>query len=100
VFAQTLLERSKGKANVIAMGDYNLRDYEAAYQLIASVYANAWVSVYPTKISSDGTDMSGDNRIDHIFVSPSISIRNPVYLLPPASATDHAVHWAEISWGK
>jgi hypothetical protein len=53
------------------MGDYNLRDYEAAYQLIASVYTNAWVSVYPSEISPDGVDMSGDNRIDHIFLSPT-----------------------------
>jgi endonuclease/exonuclease/phosphatase family metal-dependent hydrolase len=100
VWAQTLLNRSKAKANVIALGDYNLRDYEEAYQLIASVYTNAWVSVYPSKISPDGTDMSGENRIDHIFVSRSLGVRNPVYVLPPASATDHAVHWAEIFWGK
>lgn len=99
-FAKTLLARSKDKANVIALGDYNLRDYEEAYKLIDSVYTNAWTSVYPSKISPDGTDMSGENRIDHIFFSPSLSVRNPVYVLPPASATDHAVHWAEIVWGQ
>ena len=69
VWAESLLERSKDKFNVIALGDYNLRDYEEAYQLIASVYTNAWVSVYPSKIDSDGMDMSGENRIDHIFFS-------------------------------
>jgi endonuclease/exonuclease/phosphatase family metal-dependent hydrolase len=100
VWARTLLERSKGKPNVIILGDTNLRDTEEAYQLIASVYTNAWVSVYPSKISTDGTDMSGRNRIDHIFVSHSLGVRNPVYVLPPASATDHPVHWAEIFWGK
>jgi endonuclease/exonuclease/phosphatase family metal-dependent hydrolase len=100
VWAKTLLERSQDKPYVIAMGDYNLRDYEEAYQLIASVYTNAWVSVYPSKISTDGTDMSGENRIDHIFVSHSLGVRNPVYVLPPASATDHPVHWAEIFWEK
>ncbi len=98
VWAETLLERSQGKSNVIALGDYNLRDTEEAYQLIASVYTNAWESVYPTKIGSDGTDMSGDNRIDHIFVSPSLKAQNPVYILPPQSATDHPVHWAELRW--
>jgi endonuclease/exonuclease/phosphatase family metal-dependent hydrolase len=96
VFAKTLLERSKDKPYVIALGDYNLRDYQEAHQLIDSVYSNAWVSVYPTKISADGVDMSGENRIDHIFVSPSLGVRNPIYVLPPASATDHPVHWAEI----
>jgi len=97
---QTVLERSKGEPKVIVLGDYNLRDTEEAYQLIASVYTNAWVSVYPSKISSDGIDMSGTNRIDHIFVSRSLGVRNPIYILPPASASDHPVHWADIFWGK
>jgi endonuclease/exonuclease/phosphatase family metal-dependent hydrolase len=97
-FARTLLEQSRDKPYVIALGDYNLRDYEDAYQLIDSVYTNAWTSVYPTEISPDGVDMSGDNRIDHIFLSPSLHARNPVYLLPPDSATDHPVHWAEVYW--
>ena len=98
VFAQTLLERSKDEPYVIALGDYNLRDYEEAYQLIDSVYTNAWTSVYPSEVGPDGTDMSGDNRIDHIFFSPVLGVRDPVYILPPDSATDHPVHWAEIYW--
>lgn len=98
VFAETLLGRSQDKPNVIALGDYNLRDYEEAYQLIDSVYVNAWTSVYPSEVGPDGTDMSGENRIDHIFFSPHLSVRNPVYVLPPDSATDHPAHWAEIFW--
>jgi endonuclease/exonuclease/phosphatase family metal-dependent hydrolase len=99
-FAKTLLARSQGKHHVIAMGDYNLRDYEDAYKLINSVYTNVWTSVYPSKISTDGTDMSGDNRIDHIFISSDLKARNPFYILPPDSATDHAVPWAELYWTK
>jgi endonuclease/exonuclease/phosphatase family metal-dependent hydrolase len=98
-FAQTLLARSQDKPYVIALGDYNLRDYEEAYQLIDRVYTNAWVSVYPSEISPDGVDMSGENRIDHIFLSPSLIALNPTYILPPESATDHAVHWTDIVWG-
>lgn len=97
-FAQALLERSKAKSNVIALGDYNMRDDEPAYQLIDSVYKNAWTSVYPSKISPEGVDMSGRNRIDHIFVSPALGVRNPMYVLPPGSGTDHPLHWAEIFW--
>jgi len=100
VFAKSLLERSRDKANVIALGDYNLRDYEEAYQLIATAYTNAWTSMYPSEVGADGTDMTGENRIDHIFFSPALSVRNPTYVLPPASATDHPVHWAEIYWKK
>ena len=97
-FAQSLLARSQDKPYVIAMGDYNLRDYEEAYKLIDSVYANAWTSVYPSQISSDGVDMSGDNRIDHIFISRNLTALNPTYILPPESATDHPVHWTDIVW--
>jgi endonuclease/exonuclease/phosphatase family metal-dependent hydrolase len=98
VFAQTLLDQSKDQPYVIALGDYNLRDYEEAYKLIDSVYTNAWTSVYPSEISPDGVDMSGENRIDHIFFSPSLEAHDPVYVLPPDSATDHPAHWAEILW--
>jgi hypothetical protein len=73
-----------------------LRDYEEAYQLMAGAYVNAWTSVYPSKIGADGTDMSGKNRIDHIFISTPLKVRDAFYILPPDSATDHPVHWAEI----
>ncbi len=98
VFAEALLERAAHRARVISIGDYNLRANEKPYQLIESQYKNAWTDVYPSGIGVDGTDMSGDNRIDHIFVSPHLKVSDPEYLLPPDSATDHPVHWATISW--
>ena len=97
-FANSLLDRSKGQPYVIALGDYNLHESEEAYQKINDVYTNTWMSVYPIGISPNGIDMSGDRRIDHIFFSPGLKARNPVYLLPPDSATDHPLHWAEIYW--
>ncbi len=97
-FAKNLLSRSQDKPYVIAMGDYNLRDYEEAYKLIDSVYTNAWTSVYPSEISPDGVDMSGENRIDHIFISQNLTALNPTYILPPESGTDHPVHWTDITW--
>jgi endonuclease/exonuclease/phosphatase family metal-dependent hydrolase len=99
-FAQSLINRSQDKSYVIAMGDYNLRDYQPAYQLLDSVFINAWTSVYPSEISPDGTDMSGENRIDHIFLSPNLRAVDPKYILPPQSATDHAVHWTDVLWSK
>ncbi len=100
VFAQTLLEQVDDKQYVLALGDYNLRDDEAPYRLIAERLINAWESLYPTKISPDGTDMSGRNRIDHIFLSPPLKAIQAVYILPPESATDHPLHWAEIIWAR
>src|SRR6266498_4610335 len=97
-FAKTLLERSQDKPYVIALGDYNLREDTKAYQLIDSVYIEAWRSIYPTNAGAAGTTSPDNDRIDHIFVSPSLSIKNPIYVLPPESASDHPVHWAEIYW--
>jgi len=97
-FARSLVARSAGEANVIALGDFNLRDTEEAYRVVAGAYDEAWTTVYPAKIGADGVDMS--DRIDHIFVSPGLRVLDPVYLLPPASASDHPVHWAQVSWEK
>jgi endonuclease/exonuclease/phosphatase family metal-dependent hydrolase len=97
-FARTLVERAADQPYVIALGDYNLRDYEEAYQLIDQFLVNAWTSVYPTEIGADGVDMSGENRIDHIFLSPTLTAVDPQYILPPESATDHPVHWTDIVW--
>jgi endonuclease/exonuclease/phosphatase family metal-dependent hydrolase len=97
VFARTLIDRTDQQSDVIAIGDYNLRGWEEPYLLIDEKYKNAWIDVYPTGINDDGLDMSGENRIDHIFVSPHFTVSNPIYLLPPESWTDHPAHWAEIT---
>lgn len=99
VFAEALLARSGGKENIIALGDFNLRENEEAYQLIDARYKNAWIEVYETGVS-DEVDMVTHNRIDHIFVSEHFLVKDPIYLLPPNSKTDHPVHWAEIGIGE
>jgi endonuclease/exonuclease/phosphatase family metal-dependent hydrolase len=98
VFATTLVQRAAESQDVIAIGDYNLRGWEDPYILIDEALKNAWMDVYPTGIDDDGLDMSGENRIDHIFVSPHLNVSDPIYILPPDSWTDHPVHWAQISW--
>jgi endonuclease/exonuclease/phosphatase family metal-dependent hydrolase len=95
-FVKALLQRAQAKPYAIALGDYNLPDTTPEYRVLDDVFINAWTSVYPTKVSPAGVDMSGADRIDHIFVSHSLGVRNPVYLLPPASGSDHPVHWTEI----
>jgi endonuclease/exonuclease/phosphatase family metal-dependent hydrolase len=98
VFASTLVERASQEDNVIALGDYNLRGWEEPYLLIDAQYKNAWMDAYPSGINHQGLDMSGEERIDHIFVSPHLQVQGPVYVLPPESRTDHPVHWADILW--
>lgn len=97
-FASTLVARAGQYEHVIALGDYNLRGDDEGYLIVDAVYVNAWMSTYPGGVSPDGTDMSGRNRIDHIFVSESFSVVNPIYVLPPDSWTDHPVHWTDLTW--
>lgn len=97
-FASTLVERAGAFEHVIALGDYNLRGDEEGYLIVDAVYVNAWMSTYPSGVSPDGTDMSGRNRIDHIFVSENFNVVNPIYVLPPDSWTDHPVHWTDLTW--
>ncbi len=98
IFAHTVLARVMEQPSVIVLGDFNMRDTDETYPLFDGALINAWTSVYPTKISPDGVDMSGRNRIDHIFTSADLHARNPQYLLPPASFTDHPTHWSELWW--
>lgn len=100
VFARSVLGRALEQPSVVVLGDFNLRDTDEAYQLFDSALVNAWTSTYPDKISPDGLDMSGRNRIDHIFTSADLQARNPKYVLPPESFTDHPVHWSELYWVK
>jgi endonuclease/exonuclease/phosphatase family metal-dependent hydrolase len=95
-FARSLVERTAGKANVIALGDYNIREGSDAWPLLDAALTEAWASVYPSRVGPDGKDMKG--RIDHIFVSRNLAVQNPTYVLPPQSATDHPMHWAEVTW--
>lgn len=97
-FAQAFLERAKDQPNMIAMGDYNLREGEAAYEAIAAVYREAWKTAYPNGIDARGLDLSGEKMIDHIFIGPELTVEDAFYLLAPESATDHPAHWAIIGW--
>ncbi|MBK5108709.1 MAG: endonuclease/exonuclease/phosphatase family protein, partial [Anaerolineales bacterium] len=81
-----------------ALGDYNIRGWEEPYLLIDAQYKNAWMDAYPDGIDDNGLDMSGNERIDHIFVSPHLRVLDPIYVLPPDSRTDHPVHWTDILW--
>jgi len=91
-FARSLVSRAGTEANVIALGDFNLREDQPAYQWVAASYTDAWKSLHPNEIGE------GKGWIDHIFVSPDLHVKDPTYLLSPQSASDHPVHWTEIYW--
>jgi endonuclease/exonuclease/phosphatase family metal-dependent hydrolase len=93
-FARSLVEHTQGETDVIALGDFNLREDQEAYQLVAASLTDAWKSLHPTEKGE------GKGWIDHIFVSANLGVKDPTYLLPPASASDHPAHWTKITWEK
>ncbi len=54
-FAHTLIERSKDKPYVIAMGDFNLRDYEEAYKVIDGVLPTPGQAYIPRRSARTGS---------------------------------------------
>jgi endonuclease/exonuclease/phosphatase family metal-dependent hydrolase len=95
-FARSLVERAGGREGVIVLGDFNIREDDAAWPILEAAFTEAWTAVYPSRVGPDGTDMR--RRIDRVMVSRDLGVRDPVYVQPPRSATDHPVHWAEVTW--
>ncbi len=92
VFAQSLVQRTSGESNAIALGDYNAREDAQSYQVVAAALTDAWKSLHPNEVGQ------GKGWIDHIFLSRDLQAVDPTYILPPESASDHPAHWTVIRW--
>jgi endonuclease/exonuclease/phosphatase family metal-dependent hydrolase len=91
-----LLDQIGTKNKVIAMGDYNLREYEPLYQDINSTLQDAWKTRWPNGTDSRGVSIDPYNRIDYIFLSHDFTVVDTSYITDPQS--DHPGHWAIIQW--
>jgi endonuclease/exonuclease/phosphatase family metal-dependent hydrolase len=80
---QQVLVRLAGLQNVIAMGDYNFDQKTDQYKLTTQSLEDAWVSAGSP--AATGLDMS--HLIDHIFISPGMTVQSVQYV--PAPASDH-----------
>ena len=97
-FAQTLLAQSKDQPNCDCAGGLQLarlrRSLPADRQRIHQ------------RLDQRLPDRDQPGWCGHVWREPhrphillaNLQVRNPVYVLPPESATDHPVHWAEIFW--
>jgi endonuclease/exonuclease/phosphatase family metal-dependent hydrolase len=81
-----------GKDNVILMGDFNFRPYQAPYPLTTNILAEAWLQKWPQGVEDSGLSM--DDRIDYIFVSPGTAVLDARYLTDPQS--DHPALYVEL----
>jgi endonuclease/exonuclease/phosphatase family metal-dependent hydrolase len=91
---QQVLERVRGKADVILMGDFNFTPKEAPYPLTIGMLEDSWVLYGHGNV--EGREVKPMNRIDHIFVSPGTTVKDSRYLTGPQS--DHPAMTTEIEW--
>jgi endonuclease/exonuclease/phosphatase family metal-dependent hydrolase len=89
---EQVLEVLEGVNNIIAVGDFNFRPDTEQYQLTTSILEDAYLKSEGRK-EVDQFDLS--QRIDHIFVSPEVTVTEAEYILSPHS--DHPAMFAVIS---
>jgi endonuclease/exonuclease/phosphatase family metal-dependent hydrolase len=89
---ENILSRVQDLDNVIVMGDVKFRPPTEQYALITQTLADSWLLKWP-----DGKETLGivpERRIDHIFVSPSLTILEAEYAVSPVS--DHSYTYIVI----
>lgn len=80
------------RQNIVLMGDFNLKPTTDQYRRATSVLDDAWIRAgSPTPI---GGEWNATERIDHMFVSPSVEVVDAQYVLAPLS--DHPALVAEV----
>ncbi|HSJ54107.1 MAG TPA: endonuclease/exonuclease/phosphatase family protein [Anaerolineae bacterium] len=91
---EAILQKVRGKENVVLMGDFNFRPDTEQYRLTTDVLADSWLMRWPGGTESQGIDPS--RRIDHIFLSPGTNVVDSQYLARPES--DHPAMMTEVEW--
>jgi len=89
---EAILRDAAGKDNVILMGDFNFRPESEQYQLTTQSLLDAWLVKWPASAEDNGLTL--DKRIDHVFISPQISVSDARYLTDPQS--DHPAMFVEL----
>lgn len=89
---QNLLNSIDPGAPVIALGDFNFRPDSEQYRLTRTRLDDAWLLRWPSGIDDQGVDAT--ERIDHIFVSPGVTITQVHYW--DSGESDHPALWVEI----
>lgn len=72
---QEILERVKEKNNVVLMGDFNFKPNTAQYAITTEILVDCWEVATNTNIGAIPIDSDPipDERIDHIFISPTLN---------------------------
>jgi endonuclease/exonuclease/phosphatase family metal-dependent hydrolase len=91
---QALLQELGDRDNAIVMGDFNFRPGTDQYRLTTTVLEDSWIRRWPQ--GNDGQGVDPATRIDHIFLSPGITVLDSEYLAGPQS--DHPAMMTTVAW--
>lgn len=81
---EAILRRVGGAPGVVLMGDFNFRPDTEQYALTTQTLVDAWASAGG---QPDAAWLDPARRIDHIFVSPDVTVEEAHYL--ETEASDH-----------
>jgi endonuclease/exonuclease/phosphatase family metal-dependent hydrolase len=91
---ENLLQELGGMENIVLMGDFNFRPDTPQYELTKRRLEDAWLVKWPSGVNDEG--YNPERRIDHIFLSPGINVREAIFLTGPES--DHPALLVELEW--
>ncbi|MHA1522403.1 MAG: endonuclease/exonuclease/phosphatase family protein [Promethearchaeota archaeon] len=96
ILVNDVLDRAEGKEKVLFIGDFNFREGSDGYGNVTSQLVDAWVDQWPTRV--DDLGLNASRRIDHLFISPDLTIDECRYDDWIETQSDHPAGWVEVSW--
>lgn len=91
---QNILKCLEGAENILLMGDFNFRPNTESYQFTVKHLDDAWLRYGKGNIP--GHEVDPANRIDHLFISRTLSVEESLFLTGPES--DHPALCTRIAW--
>jgi len=93
---QAILETAKPDKNVILMGDFNFKPDTIQYQKTIEQLSDSWLKKWPSGTDDKGVNPESANygRIDHIFISNELQIKDSRFILSDQS--DHPALITEL----
>ncbi|MCE7740166.1 MAG: hypothetical protein GPJ50_12390 [Candidatus Heimdallarchaeota archaeon] len=82
---EEILSRTVGLENVLLMGDFNFKPYSESYNITVATLEDSWEQKWLSVAAT---------RIDHIFLSPGMTVLDAVYI--EKGHSDHPAYWIEI----
>lgn len=92
---EAIMGEVNAKSNVVLIGDFNFEPSEPQYNLTIDTLNDSWLLADSSDIDyKDDMEYNVSERIDHIFVSPGMTLSECQYIVSKES--DHPALWAEI----